>query len=112
MPRVIISASRRTDIPAFYMPWFMACIDQGRFNVVNPYNQKTYQIPATPEEVHSIVFWSKNFGLFLRHRYGEWLNQKRYRLFFNFTINSPHPRLEPKVPSLEDRLQQLAQLLF
>ena len=110
MPRVVISASRRTDIPAFYMSWFMDSIDQGRFDVINPYNQKTYSVPASPEQVHSIVFWSKNFGPFLQHHYGDTLIQRGYHLYFNFTINSPHPHLEPEVPPLEDRLRQLAGL--
>ena len=110
MPKIVISASRRTDIPAFYMPWFMSGIDQGFFDVVNPYNRKTYQVPAGSDIVHSIVFWSKNFGPFLHHRYGQRLIDKGYRLFFNFTINSPHPFLEPMIPPLDDRLEQLASL--
>jgi len=110
MPQVVISASRRTDIPAFYMSWFMDSIDNGRFDVINPYNQKTYQVPAAPDQVHSIVFWSKNFGPFIDHHYGEALMERGYRLFFNFTINAPNHRLEPEVPPLEERLVQLAGL--
>ncbi len=107
---MVLSASRRTDIPAFYMPWFMKSIDQGHFDVINPYNQRTFQVPAAVERVHSIVFWSKNFSPFLRHRYGDTLMQRGYRLFFNFTINTPHRLLEPGVPPLKDRLDQLAAL--
>ncbi len=107
---MVISASRRTDIPAFYMPWFMDSIDQGRFDVINPYNQKTYRVPASPDHVHSIVFWSKNFGPFLQHHYGNAIIRRGYHLFFNFTINSPHPQLEPEVPPLGDRLKQLTAL--
>ncbi len=110
MANVVISASRRTDIPAFYMPWFMESIDQGRFDVINPYNQRSYQVPAAPGQVHSIVFWSKNFGPFIKHRYGEALMERGYRLLFNFTINTPHHQLEPEVPPLADRLEQLAAL--
>jgi hypothetical protein len=110
MRRVVLSASRRTDIPAFYMPWFMAGIDQGFFDVVNPYNRKTYPVPCRSDQVHSIVFWSKNFGPFLRHRHGEVLIRKGYRLFFNFTVNTPQPALEPMMPPLEDRLEQMAAL--
>ena len=85
-------------------------IKNGRFKVLNPYSRKIYRVPATPDQVHSIVFWSKNFGPFLRHRYGEMLMEKGYHLFFNFTINSPHTLLEPGIPDLEDRLEQLALL--
>lgn len=107
MPRIVISASRRTDIPAFYMPWFMNSIAAGRFAVANPYNQKISWVPAKTEQVHTIVFWSKNFGPFLDQGYGKILKQKGYNLFFNFTINSEHSILEPFVPSLENRLVQL-----
>jgi hypothetical protein len=111
MPLTVISASRRTDIPAFYMPWFMACIDRGYFKVTNPYNRRTTVISATPDRVHTIVLWSKNFGPFLRRKDGEALTRRGYRLFFNFTINSTQPILEPMMPPLEERLGQLSQLV-
>lgn len=110
MPRIVISASRRTDIPAFYMPWFMDQIEQGYFEVINPYNRRTYHVPADVDQVHSIVFWSKDFGPFLDDHYDQNLTRKGYRFFFNFTINSPHTILEPHVPSLAARLDQLARL--
>lgn len=110
MTQLVISASRRTDIPAFYMPWFMRAIDWGHFEVINPYNQKAFQIPASPDQVHTIVFWSKNFAPFLDAGYGDKLVQKGYHLFFNFTINTPHGLLEPNLPGLQDRLNQLERL--
>ena len=109
-PKIVLSASRRTDIPAFYMPWFMDRIKKGFFEVVNPYNRKTRKVPATPDEVHTIVFWSKNFYLFLENSWGEKLQKAGYHLFFNFTINSESPQLEPHLPPLDVRLNQLAQL--
>ena len=105
--KIVISASRRTDIPAFYMPWFMAQIEKGHFEVVNPFNRKTFIVPATPDKVHTIVFWSKNFGPFIKEKFGQQLQAKGYHLFFNFTINSDVPFLEPRVPALTDRLAQL-----
>jgi hypothetical protein len=109
-PKIVISASRRTDIPAFYMSWFMDRIKSGFFEVVNPYNRQTRIVPATPDEVHTIVFWSKDFGLFLKGHHGEKLQKAGYNLFFNFTINSESQRLEPHVPPLGARLEQLKQL--
>ena len=108
--KIILSASRRTDIPAFYMPWFMDRIEKGVFEVKNPYNGRISRIPATTDAVHTIVFWSKDFGPFLRGGYGEKLVERGYHLFFNFTINSECPDLEPKVPPLEARLNQLKML--
>jgi Domain of unknown function (DUF1848) len=110
MQRIVISASRRTDIPAFYMPWFMRQIERGYFEVDHPYGRPAAHIAATSDHVHSIVFWSKNFGPFINGRYGEQLLRKGYGLFFNFTINSAQSILEPHVPPPNDRLDQLDRL--
>jgi len=110
MEKIILSASRRTDIPAFYMPWFMAGIEQGQFEVVNPYNQKISNVPAGVDQVHTLVFWSKDFGPFMEGGYGEDLIARGYHLFFNFTVNTADRLLEPRVPDLASRLEQLAAL--
>ena len=107
---IVLSASRRSDIPAFYMPWFMDGIERGAFAVTNPYNRQVTQVPATPEAVHTIVFWSKDFGAFLRGGYAEDLHRRGYRLFFNFTVNAEDPFLEPHVPPLGERMRQMADL--
>lgn len=88
----------------------MGRIKTGVFEVVNPFNRHVRKVPATPDDVHTIVFWSKNFDLFLKMGYGQNLQKTGYHLFFNFTINSYDPRLEPHVPPLDDRLNQLVQL--
>lgn len=85
-------------------------IEKGGFEVENPYNGRITNVPAKPEAVHSIVFWSKDYGPFLQGGYGKELTSRGYHLFFNFTINSHCPDLEPRVPPLEDRLGQLAAL--
>jgi len=106
----ILSVSRRTDIPAFYMPWFMDGVDRGVIEVVNPFNRQVRTVDVSPERIHTMVFWSKNFGPFLEHGYGETLQSMGYHLFFNFTVNSRSRLLEPAVPSLNERLVQLRQL--
>jgi hypothetical protein len=108
--QIVISASRRTDIPAFYMDWFMEQIQKGVFDVVNPYNRRKFGVPATPDKVHTIVFWSKNFDPFIKGGFGEKLSAMGYNLFFNFTLNSNNPLLEPRIPSLARRLDQLREL--
>ena len=107
---VILSASRRTDIPAFYLDWFLAGVRSGSFTVENPYNGRRTTVSAAPADVHSIVFWSKNFGPFLAARADERLQRRGYRLFFHFTVNSADRRLEPHVPPLARRLAQLREL--
>lgn len=106
-PDRILSASRRTDIPAFYMDWFMEHIHLGFFNVKNPFTKMVKKIDVSKELIHSIVFWSKNYDVFIKDRAGERLKKLGYKLYFNFTINSESSLLEPNLPSLEKRIKQL-----
>lgn len=107
---IVLSASRRTDIPAFYLDWFLDGIRRGGFEVIQPFNRRRRIVAATPDRVHTIVFWSKDFGPFLDRKIGERLQRRGFHLFFNFTVNSRDRRLEPRVPSLSRRLAQLAEL--
>jgi len=102
----VISASRRTDIPAFYMDWFMHQLKQGFFVLTNPYNKRQSTLHVSKDHVHCIVFWSKNYGPFIKHNYGKHLNKLGYKFVFHFTINSSS-LLEPQLPSLNNRLDQL-----
>ncbi len=106
----ILSASRRTDIPGFYTDWFMAQIKNGVFKVKHPFTKKERQIRVSPDLVHSIVFWSKNYEYFLKTKTGEKLASSGYRFYFNFTINSESSILEPGLPALDKRCEQLAQI--
>ena len=108
--QIVLSASRRTDIPAFYMDWFIHCLSAGRFEVKNPYNGRVRVVPANVDQVHSIVLWSKDFGPFLRKGFGKKLIKMGHRLFFNFTVNSESKLLEPNVPPLKERLDQMKAL--
>lgn len=106
----VLSVSRRTDIPAFYLTWFMQGIDKGFFDVKNPFTGQIRTVAASPDTVHTIVFWSKNFGPFLRSDIGARLIRAGYHLYFHFSINSESDLLEPNVPTLEERLKQLSLL--
>jgi hypothetical protein len=108
--KIVISASRRTDIPAFYMDWFMAGIQGGVFEVINPYNRRVSRVAATPDRVHTVVFWSKNFSPFLKDSHGETLLDLGYHLYFSFTLNTENVLLEPGLPPLAHRLRQLETL--
>lgn len=103
----IISASRRTDIPAWYTPWFLEGIRQGYVDTRHPFTGKTRRVDVLPDHTHSIVFWSKNFGPFLALEADRILTDMGYSLYFNFTVNSESHRLEPSLPDLEQRLEQV-----
>lgn len=61
---VIVSASYRTDIPAFYGDWFFNRLREGYCLVGNPYNASKYRVPLRGPEVDGFVFWTKNLGPF------------------------------------------------
>ncbi|MDO4588192.1 MAG: DUF1848 domain-containing protein [Planctomycetia bacterium] len=93
---MIISASRRTDIPAFYSDWFYERIREGFVLLRNPMNaRQVSRISLSPNVVDGIVFWSKNPApMFDR------LNElSAYTFYFQFTLNSYGTDIEPNVPS-------------
>lgn len=88
----------------------MAGIKKGAFDVPNPYNGRIRHVAAASDTVHTIAFWSKNYGPFMDRGHGKTLQKMGFNLFFNFTINSETPHLEPHVPPLARRLNQLEAL--
>jgi hypothetical protein len=61
---VIISASYKTDIPAFYGRWFLNRLAAGYCLMVNPYGRQTHRIDLSATEVDAFVFWTRNAGPF------------------------------------------------
>lgn len=61
---MIISASYRTDIPAFYGRWFLGRLEAGFARVVNPYGGRPSVIDLRPQSVTGFVFWTRNAGSF------------------------------------------------
>lgn len=63
---MIISASYRSDIPAFHGDWFLAALAAGTVAVANPYSQRPYLVDLRPEAVDGYVFWTRNARPFQR----------------------------------------------
>ncbi len=59
---MIVSASYRTDIPAFYSDWFFNRLAAGYCRVRNPYSRKLYRVSLRREDVTGFVFWTRNFA--------------------------------------------------
>jgi hypothetical protein len=94
---MIISASRRTDIPAFYSEWMFNRISAGTVLTQNPFNSRQIrEIKISPATVDGIVFWSKNPEPML----GKLDALKDYPYYFQFTLNAYLPDVEPNVPPL------------
>lgn len=92
---MIISASRRTDIPAFYSEWFFNRIRDGFVLVRNPMNiHQISKISLKRDVVDFIVFWTKNPEPMLNK-----LDEiKEYKYYFQFTLNSYDKEIEVNVP--------------
>ncbi|MBI4863719.1 MAG: DUF1848 domain-containing protein [Candidatus Riflebacteria bacterium] len=106
---MIISASRRTDIPAFYTRWFMNRIRAGHSMVANPFRRdQIRRVSLLPQDVDVLVFWSKNPAPMLPHL--ETLRRGGYRFVFQFTLNDYPACFEPHVPPLEDRIRTFLDL--
>lgn len=104
---VIISASRSTDIPAFYAKWFINRLRAGYCVWYNPFNQKPTYVSFQNCKV--VVFWTKNPRplLPLLHE----LDNRGIHYYFQFTLNNyDNERFEPNVPSVEQRVQTFRQL--
>jgi len=113
--KTIISASRRTDIPAFHSDWLLDKIKQGNILVPNPFNKNKYEVSLLPEDVGAFVFWSKNYkpAMKMLRKISPIYDE---HFLFHYTItgyeNTIKQELEPNSPVTEktiDNLQILAE---
>ena len=104
----IISASRRTDIPAFYTEWFLNRLDEGEVTVPNPFNNTKYTVSLKPEDVSCFIFWSKNYAPMLPHL--ETIEQVSPYLYFHFTITGVPKELELHTPDHKDAIKDFIYL--
>ena len=109
---MIISASRRTDIPAYYWDWFLGRLNAGFVCVRNPRNSRSIsQISLDPSVVDGFVFWTKNPGPALNKLCG----LRDFMYYFQFTLTGYGQDLEPGLPDKDQVLvpafQRLSDLL-
>jgi len=101
---MIISASRRTDVPAFYTPWFMSRLRAGLCRVPNPFHPvQVSEVSLKPEDVDVIVFWTRN-ALPLAPHIKE-LEEKGYRFYFLYTLMDNPRDIDPACPPLKSALK-------
>jgi len=104
---MILSVSRRTDIPAFYGDWFMERIRQGFVMVRNPMNKhQVSRIPLSNRNIECIVFWTKNPQSFIRHL----SNLQDWNYYFQFTLTSYNHSIEANVPKKQEVLDTFIKL--
>ncbi len=106
---MIISASRRTDIPAFYADWFMMRVREGFFYRINPFNSRQVTgFSLKPDDVDAVCFWTKNPRPLMQHL--DELDERGLNYYFQFTLNPYDTTFEPNVPPLQERIETMIDL--
>ncbi len=106
---MILSVSRRTDIPAFYTEWFMERLRQKYVLVRNPFNiHSISRIPLSPENVDAIVFWTKNSKPI--HKYLDEIDKLGYKYYFQYTITPYKNDLEEEVQDKKEIVETFKKL--
>ena len=105
---VIVSVSRETDLPCFYVDWFLSRLRDGWCEWKNPFNGELRKVSF--DKTRMIVFWSKNpKPMLARLAEVEALGFKQY--YFQFTLNDYVAEgLEPNVPSVAERIDTFRRL--
>ena len=104
---VIVSASRSTDIPAFYPDWFLERLRAGYVKWVNPFNGVPLYVGF--RRMRCLVFWSKNPAPLLASL--DELDTLCPNYYFQFTLNDyEDEKIEPNVPPLERRIETFRHL--
>lgn len=106
---MILSVSRRCDIPAFFGEWFAGRLKEGFVCVRNPYNRGfVSKILLDPQTVDCIAFWTKNAAPFLQ--YLPQIDKLGYRYYFQFTITSYDRCIEKNIGDKEYIIQSFCAL--
>lgn len=98
---MIISASRRTDIPSYFSDWFFRRIREGFLFVRNPkFRHSVSRISLNPSIVDCIVFWTKNPLPMMKGL----PNLRDYMYYFQFTVTGYGKDIEPRIPDKKGKI--------
>lgn len=103
---MIISASYKTDIPAFYAEWFLDLLDAGFCKMVNPfYSSQVSTIPLSRDKVDGFVFWTRNIGPFMEAL--RIVHERGYPFIIQHSITGYPKELEHAVIAAEKSMNNL-----
>ena len=106
---MIISASRRTDIPAFYSDWFFKRLEEGYLYVKNPMNPgQVSKILLNQDTVDCFVFWTKDPGPMMERL--SVLDRLGYPYYFQFTLTPYGADVEPGLPHKNELVKTFREL--
>ncbi len=105
----VISASRRTDVPAFYWRWFRRRVDAGFCDVANPFDpRRVRRVSLRAEDVAAIVFWTRDARPMLPDI--DRLEGAGYAFYVQYTVNGYPRELEPHAPKRSEAVAALRAL--
>jgi hypothetical protein len=105
----IISVSRRTDIPAFYTPWFMNRVREGFCVYPNPlYSNKFYRVSLQKEDVLGIVFWTRHPAPLIPHLLE--LDKAGFSYYFQYTVVGYPRTIDLRSPSIDVAIKTFVDL--
>jgi hypothetical protein len=106
---MIISASRRTDIPSFYGEWLLTRLREGFAEVPNPYNPNQRRtVSLKKEDVDALVLWTKDASPFMK--YLDNIDEMGYCYYFLYTLNPYGKDMETGLGDLQNKLSSLKEL--
>lgn len=106
---MIVSVSRRCDVPAFAGAWFMEQLRRGRVEVKNPFRpDRARRVSLKKQDVDAFVFWSRDPRPFLEHL--PEIERGGYPFYFLITITGYPRSLEPAVPSVAEAVLFMKEL--
>jgi len=105
----VISASRRTDIPAFHADWFIDRVRHGYCKVANPYNPaQAREVSLRSADVAAIVFWTRRAEPL--RRYLDELDGRGFNYYFLYTITGCPAGMEPGLPDKQRCVEDFLEL--
>lgn len=106
---MILSVSRRTDIPAYYSEWFLNRLKEKYVLIANPYNSdRLGRVELSPDSVDCIVFWTKNPAPMLGKL--DAIEEMGYSFYFQFTLTPYGRDVERNLPPKGELLQTFQNL--
>lgn len=105
--RCIISASRRTDIPAHYGEWLLRRLEAGFCEYRHPFSRRWFRVSLRPEDVAGMVLWTKCLAPLLPHLDAL---RARFPFYVQLTITGHARELEPGVIPAAEAVRQAREL--
>src|SRR4030042_5247953 len=102
--KIVLIASRRTDMPAFYVGELIKGLKEGRFHP-QTMMQPMWELRFEPGDIHSVGLWSQNFSHWIERR--NEIADLGYKFWYRFTILPADPVCKPRAPCVEEQLEQL-----